>query len=41
MGPKGGSSILNTSEEFSRKDNYKKSTLKPPDYHGQYKELEN
>ena len=37
---RGGFSILNASEKFSRRDNYKKSILKPPDYYGRCEELE-
>ena len=35
-----GFPILNASEKFSRRDNYKKSILKPPDYYGRCEELE-
>ena len=38
---RGGSPILNTSEEFSRRDNYKESTPKPSDYYGRREKLEN
>ena len=37
---RGGSLILYVSKEFSRKNDYKESILKPFDYYGQYKELE-
>ena len=38
---RGGSPILNTLEKFSRRDNCKESTLKPPNYHRRREELEN
>ena len=37
---RGDFSMLNASKKFSRRDNYKKSILKPPDYYGRREELE-
>ena len=38
---RGDSPMLNILEKFSQRDNYKKFTLKPPDFHGRREELEN
>ena len=37
---RGGFQILNILKKFSQGDNYKKSTLKPLDYHGRCEKLE-